>query len=216
MQKYVDLLLEALSSDEKEFTSGSIRRAIVLLSIPMILEMMMESLFAVVDVYFVGKVSVDAVATIGLTESVVMLVFSIAVGLSTAATAVVARRIGENNREGAQEAAVQAIFIAVFLAVIMGVAGAYFAEDILRLMGASDSVIETGVGYTRIIFGTNIVIVLLFLLNGIFRGAGDASLSMRALWLANGLNIVLDPILIFGVGPIPAMGVVEGRIAGGR
>ncbi len=213
MRKIVELFSEALSSDKKDFTSGSIRRAIVLLSIPMILEMMMESLFAVVDVYFVGKISVDAVATIGLTESVVMLVFSLAIGLSTAATAVVARRIGENNPIGAREGAVQAIIIALFMSVLMGIGGAYFAEDILRLMGASDSVIASGSGYTKIIFGTNIVIVLLFLLNGIFRGAGDAVLSMRALWIANGLNIILDPLFIFGWGPIPAMGVEGAAIA---
>ena len=213
MQKIIDLFTEALKGEEKEYTTGSIRRAIVLLSIPMILEMMMESLFAVVDVYFVGKVSVDAVATVGLTESVVMLVYSVAIGLSTAATAVVARRVGENNKKGAREAAVQAIMIGVVLSTVMGIIGAYFAEDILRLMGAEESVIATGVGYTRIIFGTNVVILLLFLLNGIFRGAGDASLAMRSLWLANGLNIILDPLLIFGFGPIPAMGVEGAAIA---
>lgn len=213
MQKIIDIFKEALSSEEKDFTSGSIRRAIVLLSIPLILEMLMESLFAIVDVYFVEKISVDAVVTIGLTESVLMLVFSMAVGLSTAATAMVARRIGEKDKEKAQLAAVQAIFLAVALALVTGVAGVYFAEDILRMMKASDSVVESGVGYTRIIFGSNVVIMLLFLLNGIFRGAGDTALSMRTLWLANGLNIILDPIFIFGFGPIPAMGIEGAAIA---
>ncbi len=213
MSRIIDFFREALNSEEKEYTSGSIRRAIFLLSIPMILEMLMESLFAVVDAYFVGKISVEAVATVGLTESVVMLIYSVAIGLSTAATAVVARRVGAKNKEGANQAAVQAIMIGVVMAIVMGALGSYFAEDILRLMGAEEAVITTGVGYTRIIFGTNIVIILLFLLNGIFRGAGDANMAMRSLWLANGLNIILDPILIFGWGPFPELGVEGAAVA---
>ena len=213
MSKIIATFREALNGEEKEYTSGSIRRAIFLLSIPMILEMVMESLFAVVDAYFVGKISVAAVATVGFTESVVMLVYSVAIGLSTAATAVVARRIGAQEQHKANEAAVQALLIGVSMAVVLGLLGAYFAADILRLMDAGPEVIATGVGYTRIIFGTNIVIILLFLLNGIFRGAGDANMAMRSLWLANGLNIILDPLLIFGWGPIPALGLEGAAIA---
>ena len=213
MSKIIATFREALNGEEKEYTSGSIRRAIFLLSIPMILEMVMESLFAVVDAYFVGKISVAAVATVGFTESVVMLVYSVAIGLSTAATAVVARRSGAQEQHKANEAAVQALLIGVSMAVVLGLLGAYFAADILRLMDAGPEVIATGVGYTRIIFGTNIVIILLFLLNGIFRGAGDANMAMRSLWLANGLNIILDPLLIFGWCPIPSLGLEGAAIA---
>ena len=206
-------LKTALTGEEKNYTTGSIDRAIVLLSIPMVLEMLMESLFAVVDVYFVSKVSVDAVATVGLTETVITLVYSLAIGLSTAATAVVARRVGEGKPEEASVAAMQSIWIAVALSLLLGVAGFIFADDILRLMGGSETLIAEGVGYTRIMLSTNVVIMLLFLLNGIFRGAGDASLAMRSLWLANGLNIVLDPLFIFGIGPFPEMGVAGAAVA---
>lgn len=213
MRKIFRIFIEAIKGTEKNFTSGSIRRAIVLLSIPMILEMVMESLFAVVDVFFVSKISVDAVATVGLTESVITLVYSLAIGLSMAATAMVARRIGEKKPDEAAQASIQAIILAIFISIIIGISGAYFAEDILRLMGGSEELIASGVGYTRIIFGTNIVITLLFLLNGIFRGAGDASLAMRSLWLANGINIILDPLFIFGIGPFPELGVQGAAVA---
>ncbi|MFK7931912.1 MAG: MATE family efflux transporter [Saprospiraceae bacterium] len=209
----IETFITAIKGDEKNFTSGSINRAIVLLAIPMILEMVMESLFAVVDVYFVAQIGIDAVATVGLTESVVTLVYSIAIGLSAAATAMVARRIGENKPADAATVAVQAIFVGGFISVLIGVAGVIFAEDILRLMGGTESLIASGVGYTRWMLGGNIVIVLLFLLNGIFRGAGDASLAMWSLWIANGLNIILDPLLIFGWGPIPAFGITGAAMA---
>ena len=213
MQKIIRLIIDAIKGKEKNFTSGSINRAIILLSIPMILEMVMESLFALVDAFFVAKVSVDAVATVGLTESVITLVYSVAIGLSMAATAMVARRIGEGDHESAAKAAAQAIMIAVSISVVFSVLGFIFAADILRMMGGDEQLIASGVGYTRILFASNIVIMLLFLLNGIFRGAGDASLAMRSLWLANILNIILDPLFIFGIGPFPELGVMGAAVA---
>lgn len=213
MGKYIDIILEAVKGSERNFTSGSINKAIVYLSIPMILEMVMESLFALVDTIFVSKISTEAVATVGLTESVITLVYSIGIGLSMAATAMVARRIGEGKPEEAAEAGAQSIIIALIVALIIGVPGVVFAEDILRLMGADEKVISTGVGYTRILMGSNVVIMLLFLLNGIFRGAGDAYLAMRSLWVANILNIILDPLFIFGIGPFPEMGVQGAAVA---
>ncbi len=213
MTKVREILWEAIQGKEKQFTTGSIKKAIVLLSIPMILEMAMESLFAVVDVFFVSRVGVDAVTTVGLTESVVTIVYSLAWGISMAATAMVARRIGEEKPEEAAMAAVQAILLALALGVVLGIAGFIFAGDILRLMGAKASVIETGIQYTRIAFASNIIILMLFLLNGIFRGAGDAAIAMYSLWIANAVNIVLDPLLIFGIGPFPEMGVTGAATA---
>ena len=193
---------------------GSIDRAIVLLSIPMILEMSMESLFAVVDVFFVSQLNDnDAVATVGLTESVLTLIYSLAMGLSMGATAMVARRVGEKDIKSAEVAAIQAIYIGLGLSVVISVVGVFFSEDILRIMGASEALIEKNSGYTSWMFTGNITIMLLFLINGVFRGAGDASIAMRALLLANGLNIVLDPVFIFGFGPIPAFGVEGAAIA---
>ncbi|MCB0587631.1 MAG: MATE family efflux transporter [Phaeodactylibacter sp.] len=213
MSKILDTFAEALNGKEKKYTSGSINRAIVLLSIPMILEMVMESLFAVADVFFVSRVSVDAVATVGLTESVVTLVYAIAVGMSMAATAMVARRVGEEKPEQAAVAAAQSMLIGLGISVATGIPGIIFAEDILRLMGGSEELIANGVGYTRILLGSNVVIMLLFLLNGIFRGAGDAAIAMRSLWLANLINIALDPLFIFGLGPFPEMGVQGAAMA---
>lgn len=213
MRKFWDILLIAIKGSEKNFTSGSINRAIFLLSVPMILEMVMESLFAVVDVFFVAQLGVNAVATVGLTESVITLVYALAIGISMAASAMVSRRIGEKNPEAAANAAAQAILLAVFISTILGVLGLWFAPDILRLMGGEEDLIAEGVGYTRILFATNILITLLFLLNGIFRGAGDASLAMRSLWIANGLNIILDPFFIFGWGFFPEMGVQGAAVA---
>ncbi len=206
-------LLIALQGSETNFTSGSIRRAIFLLSVPMILEMVMESLFAVVDIFFVGQVGTNAVATVGLTESVLTIIYSVAIGLSMATTALVARRVGEKNHHKAGDAAFQAIALAVIVSIIIGILGAVFARDILRLMGGEPQLVEDGFLYTRIMFLSNTSIMLLFLINGIFRGAGNASLAMRSLWLANGLNIVLDPIFIFGLGPIPEFGVAGAAIA---
>lgn len=203
----------AVTGKEQEFTTGSIRRAVFMLSVPMILEMMMESVFAVVDIYFVSKVSVNAVATIGLTESVITLVYAVAIGLSIAATAVVARRVGEKDLSGASQAAVQAIFLGISVAVLVSVIGLMYPKEILGLMGAEPDLIEEGYGYTKVLLGGNVTIMLLFLINAIFRGAGDASVAMWTLILSNGLNIILDPIFIFGLGPIPAFGVQGAAIA---
>ena len=208
-----ELIRSSLDGTEKSYTSGSINRAIVLLAIPMVLEMAMESLFAIVDVFFVAQVGVDAVATVGLTESVVTIIYSLAMGLSMAATAMIARRVGEGKYDAAAWSAVQAIYIGLVLSIALGVLGWVFSDDILRSMGGSEEVLEIGVGYTRIMLGGNVVITLLFLLNGIFRGAGDAALAMRSLWIANILNIILDPLFIFGWGPFPELGVMGAAVA---
>ncbi len=213
ISKFFEYLKIAVTGKEQEFTSGSIRRAVFMLSIPMILEMMMESVFAVVDIYYVSKVSVNAVATIGLTESVVTLVYAVAIGLAMAATAVVARRVGEKDLKGASEAAVQAIFLGVAVAAIVSFIGILYPKEILGLMGAEPDLIAEGYGYTKILLGGNVTIMLLFLINAIFRGAGDASIAMWTLVLSNGLNIILDPIFIFGLGPIPEYGVQGAAIA---
>ena len=203
----------ALTGKEQEFTSGSIRKAVFMLSIPMILEMLMESIFALVDIIFVSRVSINAVATIGLTESVITLVYAVAIGLSMAATAIVARRVGEKNIEGAKQAAVQIIFLGLSVAIVISVLGILYPKEILSLMGAKPDLIEDGYGYTKILLGGNATIMLLFLINAIFRGAGNASIAMWTLVLSNGLNIILDPIFIFGLGPIPAYGVEGAAIA---
>jgi putative MATE family efflux protein len=208
-----DYFIIAVTGKETEFTSGSIRKAIFMLSIPMILEMMMESIFAIVDIAYVSQVSVNAVATIGLTESVITLVYAVAIGLSMAATAVVARRIGAKDIKGARESAVQAILLGIVVALIVGVFGFIYAKEILALMGAEQDLINEGYGYTQLLIGGNITILLLFLINAIFRGAGDASIAMWALVLSNGLNIILDPIFIFGWGPVPEYGVMGAAIA---
>lgn len=213
IKKLIRYFWIAVTGKEQEFTTGSIRSAIFMLSIPMILEMLMESIFAIVDIAYVSQVSVNAVATIGLTESVITLVYAIAIGLSMAATAVVARRVGEKDLEGARIAAVQAIGLGILVALIVGVVGFLYNKEILALMGAEPDLIEEGHGYTKWLIGGNITILLLFLINAIFRGAGDASIAMWALVLSNGLNIILDPIFIFGWGPIPEYGVMGAAIA---
>jgi putative MATE family efflux protein len=204
---------DALRGDShRDFTQERIGRAITLLAIPMVLEMCMESLFAVVDMFWVGRVGADAVATIGLTEAVLTLLFSIAMGLAVATGATVARRIGEKNVEGARDAAAQAILLGLIIAAVCGTAGAWFAPNILRAMGASDSIVSTGAGYTRVIYGGSAAVMLLFIINAVFRGAGDAALAMRVLWIANLINIVLNPFLIFGIGPFPKLGVLGSGI----
>ncbi|SHH68395.1 MATE family efflux transporter [Winogradskyella jejuensis] len=213
LKQFFKYLKIAVSGKEQDFTTGSIRRAVFMLSIPMILEMLMESIFAIVDIFYVSKVSVNAVATIGLTESVITLVYAVAIGLSMAATAIVARRIGEKDKEGASQAAVQVIFLGVVVAAFISVMGIIYPKEILGLMGGEADLIEEGYGYTQILMGGNVTIMLLFLINAIFRGAGDASVAMWALIVSNGLNIILDPLFIFGFGPIPAYGVQGAAIA---
>ena len=209
------LFKQSLSGENQDYTTGSIRKAILLLSIPMILEMCMESVFAVVDIFFVGRIGKEAVTTVALTESVLTLVYSVAIGLSMAATAMVARRIGEKKPEEASHAAVQAILISLLATLVVSSLGFFFAPDILRLMGADQEVIRTGSSYTRIIFGSSVVIMLLYLINGIFRGAGNASMAMWSLWVANGLNIVLCPLLIHKYGVAgAAIATTIGRGAG--
>ena len=206
-------LKDAIQGTEADYTKIDLKRAIFLLAVPMILELIMESTFAVVDIYFVAKLGASAVATVGLTETYLYLLYSLAMGLAMAVTAIVARRIGEKNKEAAGAAAIQSIFLALLCAIPFMVAGIFFAKDLLRMMGADAWSIEHGYRYTQWMLGGNFVIVLLFVINAIFRGAGDAAIAMRVLWIGNGINIILDPILIFGWGPIPAMGIEGAAIA---
>jgi putative MATE family efflux protein len=206
-------IAESVRGTERDFTEAKLGRAILLLAIPMVLEMLMESIFAVVDIYFVSKVGPDAVAAVGITESVMTLVYAIGGGLSVATTALVARRIGEKNSEGASAAAVQAIFAGFGVSLLFLLPGILFSKGLLRLMGASTGVVETGYMYTAIIMGSNGLIILLFIINAIFRSSGDAAVSMRVLWFANIINIILDPCLILGLGPFPELGVKGAAIA---
>ncbi len=203
----------ALRGTHHDYTSGSIGQAIFLLAIPMVLEMVMESLFALSDVFFVARVGASAVATVGLTESMMIVVYTIAMGLSISGTAVVARRIGEKDADGAGRAAVQVILLGGIIALSMAAIGAIAAPQLLRFMGATDDVLATGTTFTRVMLGGSFTAFLLFVVNASFRGAGDAAVSMRVLWLANGINIVLGPMLIFGVGPFPKLGVTGAAVA---
>ncbi len=206
-------LRAALSGEPRDYTTGKLSQAIVLLAIPMVLEMSMESLFAICDIYWVSRLGSDATAAVGLTESVLTLYYAIAVGLSIATTAMVSRRIGEKDPIAAAQAGAQAVYLGLGIGVLTGILCWFAAPHILSLMGAESSVIDLGVGYTRIMLASNVIILLLFLHNAIFRGAGDPALAMRALWLGNGINIVLDPCLIFGWGPFPALGLTGAAIA---
>jgi putative MATE family efflux protein len=204
---------EALRGSRQDFTEVPIRRAILLLALPMILEMGMESLFVLVDIFWVSRLGAEAVAAVGLTEAMLTLIYTVGIGLSIGATATVARRIGEKDPERAARSAVQVIVLGVVLSIPIGVLGALFAPRLLGWMGASPEVIEQGHGYTAMMLGGNATILFLFLGNAIFRGAGDAAIAMRVLWLANGLNIVLGPCFIFGLGPLPELGVTGASIA---
>jgi MATE family, multidrug efflux pump len=206
-------LKDAIRGSEADYTTIGIKRAIFLLAIPMILELVMESTFAIVDIYFVGKLGASAVATVGLTETYLFLLYSLGMGLAMAVTAIIARRIGEKKSEEAGTAAVQSIFLAIMCSIPFSIAGIFFAKDLLQLMGADSWSIEHGYGFTQWMLGGNIVIVLLFVINAIFRGAGDAAIAMRVLWIANGINMLLDPLLIFGWGPVPALGIEGAAIA---
>lgn len=203
----------ALAGDESHILSGNIDRAIFLLAIPMTLEMIMESLFAIVDIFFVSKIGVNAIAVVGLTESMFTITYSLGWGLAMGTTAMVARRVGEQDIKGASIAAVQSIYLALIISIPIMIAGIFFSENLLRLMGASESLIAEGSGYTKIALGSNLIVILIFLINGIFRGAGDATLAMRTLMIANGLNIVFDPLFIFGIGPFPELGIEGAALA---
>jgi putative MATE family efflux protein len=203
---------EAIRGSTADFTQISIGRSVVLLAVPMVLEMMMESVFAVADVFFVGRLGADAVATVGITESLMTIIYALAVGLSVGAAATVARRIGERDADGAARAAAQSILIALGIGAMFCVAGGLFGADLLRLMGASEDVVRTGSTFARVMIGASGGVTLLFLINAVFRGAGDAAIAMRVLWIANAINIVLGPCLIFGLGPFPRLGVTGAAI----
>jgi len=206
-------LKQAIRGTEADYTQIGLKRAILLLAVPMILELIMESTFAVVDIYFVGKLGASAVATVGLTETYLFLLYSVAMGLATAVTAIIARRVGEKKTDTVGLSAVQAIIIAVLISIPFAFAGIFFPKELLMLMGADHWSVQHGFRYTQWMLGSNVVVMLLFVLNAVFRGAGDAAIAMRVLWVANGLNILLDPLLIFGWGPIPALGVEGAAIA---
>ncbi|UZR93971.1 MATE family efflux transporter [Chondrinema litorale] len=213
LKKLFNEFLIAIQGKEKNFTDGNIKRAIFMLSVPMILEMLMESLFAVVDVFFVSKVSVDAVAVVGLTESILTLIYAIGMGLSLGATAMISRRIGEKDTKAASHAAGQIVSLTMFICLTIGLFGLIYAKEILLLMGAEEALAESGLIYIQWMLGGNITILFLFLINAIFRGAGDASLAMRVLWVSNGINLILDPCLILGLGPFPQLGLEGAAIA---
>lgn len=204
---------ESVRGSHRSYTTGSIGRSILLLAIPMVLEMLMESVFAVVDIFWVSHLGTDAAATVGLTESLLTLIYALAIGLSIGAMAMIARRIGEGNPDGAARAAVQAIALALLVSITIAVVATPLAPRLLALMGGSRWVIENGVGFTRVMLACNATVVLLFMVNAIFRGAGDAAIAMRTLWLANWINILLGPCLIFGLGPFPKLGIVGAAIA---
>jgi len=207
------IVVEALRGSSIDYTTAPLGRAIVMLAVPMVMEMAMESIFAVADVFWVAHLGADAVATVGLTESMMTIIYTLAMGLSIGATAVVARRIGERNPAGAARAGVQSIFLGLIVSTLISAIGIRYGASLLRVMGATDAVVSTGSGFTRVLLGGNATVVLLFLINAVFRGAGDAAIAMRVLWLGNAINIVLGPCFIFGLGPFPALGVKGAAVA---
>ena len=212
-RRSIDFVRLSLRDDDVDYTGGPIGRALGLLAIPMMLEMSMESVFAVVDIAFVSRLGTDAIAAVGITEALVTVLYAVAVGLGMGVTAMVSRRIGAKQTDAAASVTGQALWIGAVLSIVIGVSGVMYAEEMLTMMGASDSVVETGTGFTAVLLGGSASILYLFLLNAAFRGAGDAAVALRSLWLANGLNIILDPCLIFGLGPFPEMGVTGAAVA---
>ena len=213
IRRTIEFVRESLREKEIDYTVGPLGTALGLLAIPMMLEMSMESIFAVVDIAFVSRLGTDAIAAVGITEALVTVLYAMAVGLGMGVTAMVSRRIGAKDAEGAASTTGQALWIGAALSLIVGVGGAMYAEEMLVLMGATDSVVQTGKGFTAVLLGGSVSIFYLFLLNAAFRGAGDATVALRSLWIANGINIVLDPCLIFGIGPFPELGVTGAAIA---
>jgi putative MATE family efflux protein len=213
LQRWIDFIRLSLRDDDTDYTVGPVGRAVGLLAIPMMLEMSMEAIFAVVDIAFVSQLGTDAIAAVGITEALVTVLYAVAVGLGMSITAMVSRRVGAKNVDEAASATGQALWIGAILSVLIGVGGFIYAEDMLRLIGATESVVQTGVGYTAVLLGGAVTILYIFILNAAFRGAGDAAVALRSLWIANGLNIILDPCLIFGLGPFPEMGVTGAAVA---
>jgi putative MATE family efflux protein len=212
-RRWVSFVSKSLRDNDEDFTTGPIGRALGLLAIPMMLEMAMESVFAVVDIAFVSRLGTDAVAAVGITEALITVLYGIAIGLGMGLTAMVARRIGEKDPEAAAKVTGQSVWIGAFLSIVIGITGVAYARDLLEIMGASDTVIEQGHGFTATLLGGSFSIIYLFLLNAAFRGAGDATVALRSLWVANGINIVLDPCFIFGLGPFPELGVTGAAVA---
>lgn len=213
LQQSFDLIRESLRDNEVDFTRGPVGRALALLAIPMMLEMSMESVFAVVDIAFVARLGTDAVAAVGITEALVTVLYAVSIGLGMGVTAMVSRRFGAGNADGAARVAGQGLWVGAAVSIAVGTLGAIYARDLLIVMGASPAVIDEGAGYTQILLGGSASIVYLFLLNSAFRGAGDAAVALRSLWIANGINLVLDPCFIFGLGPFPELGVTGAAIA---